>query len=61
MTLKWVMDVIKKFNIDSKQVIFMSYDLRSDETYRLLLKEFPKFREYLLSVIGMDTYCFKRH
>jgi len=61
MTLNWVMDVIKKFNIDSKQVIFMSYDLRSDETYRLLLKEFPKFREYPLSVIGMDTYCFERH
>jgi len=39
----------------------MSYDLRSDETYRLLLKEFPKFREYPLSVIGMDTYCFERH
>ena len=61
MTLNWVMDVIKKFNIDSKQVIFMSYDLRSDETYRLLLKEFPKFREYPLSVIGMNTYCFERH
>jgi hypothetical protein len=61
MTLNWAMDVIKKFKIDFKQVIFMSYDLRSDETYRLLLKEFPKFREYPLSVIGMDTYCFERH
>jgi len=61
MTLNWAVDVIKKFKIDSKQVIFMSYDLRSDETYRLLLKEFPKFREYPLSVIGMDTYCFERH
>ena len=37
MTLNWVMDLIKKFNIDSKQVIFMSYDLRSNDTYRLLL------------------------
>ena len=61
MTLNWAMDVIKKFKIDFKQVIFMSYDLRSDETYRLLLKEFPKFREYPLSVIGMDTYCFEGH
>ena len=61
MTLNWAVDVIKKFKIDFKQVIFMSYDLRSDETYRLLLKEFPKFREYPLSVIGMDTYCFERH
>ncbi len=61
MTLNWVIGVIKKFKIDSKQVIFMSYELRSDETYKLLLKEFPKFREYPLSVIGMDTYCFEPH
>ena len=59
MTLNWAMDVIQKFKINSKQVIFMSYDLRSDETYKLLLKEFPKFRKYPLSVIGMDTYCFE--
>jgi len=61
MTLEWVIDLIKKFNINSKQVIFMSYELRSDETYKLLLDEFPKFREYPLSVIGMDTYCFEPH
>jgi hypothetical protein len=61
MTLNWAVDVIKDFKIDSKQVIFMSYDLRSDETYKLLLKEFSKFRKYPLSVIGMDTYCFESH
>jgi hypothetical protein len=61
MTLDWVVELIKKFNLDSKQIIFMSYDLRSDETYKLLLEEFPEFREYLLSVIGMDTYCFESH
>ena len=59
MTLNWTMDVIKKFKIDSKQVIFMSYDLRSDETYRLLLEEFSEFREYPINVIGIDTYCFE--
>jgi|TARA_R100001594_G_scaffold131621_2_gene171393 3-methyladenine DNA glycosylase Tag len=61
MTLDWAMDVIKDFKINSTQVIFMSYDLRSDETYKLLLKEFSKFRKYPLSVIGMDTYCFESH
>ncbi len=61
MTLDWAMDVIRDFQINSKQVIFMSYDLRSDETYKLLLKEFSKFRKYPLSVIGMDTYCFEPH
>jgi hypothetical protein len=61
MTLNWAMDIIKKFKIDSNQVIFMSYELRSDETYKLLLNEFPKFRKYPLSVIGMDTYIFEPH
>ena len=59
MTLDWVMSLIKKFNLDSKQVIFMSYELRSDETYKLLLNEFPKFREYPINVIAMDTYVFE--
>jgi hypothetical protein len=61
MTLEWVIDLIEKFNINSKQVIFMSYELRSEETYKLLLEEFPKFRKYPLNVIGMDTYCFEPH
>jgi len=59
MTLDWVVDLIKKFNLDSKQVIFMSYELRSDETYKLLLNEFPKFRQYPINVIAMDTYVFE--
>ena len=45
MTLNWAVDVIKKFKIDSKQVIFMSYDLRSEFTYLLLLDEFSYFRD----------------
>jgi hypothetical protein len=61
MTLNWAIDVIKEFKIDSKQVIFMSYDLRSDETYKLLLNEFLKFREYPINVIAMDTYLFEPH
>ena len=61
MTLDWVVSLIKKFNLDSKQVIFMSYELRSDETYKLLLNEFPKFREYPINVIAMDTYIFEPH
>ena len=61
MTLDWVVSLIKKFNLDSKQVIFMSYELRSDETYKLLLNEFPKFREYPINVIAMDTYIFDPH
>ena len=61
MTLNWALGVIKKFKIDSKQVIFVSYDLRSDETYRLLLEEFSEFREYPISVIGIDTYCFENN
>ena len=61
MTLNWAIDVIKEFKIDSKQVIFMSYDLRSDETYKLLLNEFPKFRQYPTNVIAMDTYIFEPH
>lgn len=61
MTLDWAVDMIRGWEINSKQVIFLSYDLRSDETYKLLLKEFPKFRKYPLSVIGTDTYCFERH
>jgi len=61
MTLEWAIDMIKKWNLDSKQVIFMSYELRSDETYKLLLNEFPKFREYPINVIAMDTYIFEPH
>ena len=61
MTLNWALGVIKKFKIDSKQVIFVSYDLRSDETYRLLLEEFSEFREYPINVIGIDTYCFEHN
>ena len=61
MTLNWVMDLIKKFNIDSKQVIFMSYDLRSNDTYRLLLEETIESRRHPIKVIGMDTYLFERH
>jgi len=61
MTLDWAIDLIKKFNINSNQVIFMSYDLRSDETYKLLLDEFSEFREYPISVIGIDTYCFENN
>ena len=59
MTLDWVVSLIKKFNLDSKQVIFMSYELRSDETYKLLLNEFPKFKQYPINVIAMDTYVFE--
>jgi len=58
-TLNWVMGLIKEWNLNSKQVIFMSYELRSDETYKLLLDEFPKFRQYPINVIGMDTYVFE--
>ena len=61
MTLEWVIDLIKEWNLNSKQVIFMSYELRSDETYKLLLDEFPKFRQYPINVIGMDTYIFEPH
>jgi len=61
MTLDLTVNLIKKFNLDSKQVIFMSYELRSDETYKLLLDEFPKFRQYPINVIGMDTYVFEPH
>ena len=61
MTLNWAVDVIKKFKIDSKQVIFMSYDLRSEFTYLLLLDEFSYFRDYPLGVIGVDTYLFEPH
>ena len=59
MTLNSCIDTIKKLNIDSRQVTFMSYDLRSSETYKLLLKEFSKFRNYPINVIGMDTYLFE--
>lgn len=61
MTLGLVMNLIKQWNLNSKQVIFMSYDLRSDETYKLLLNEFLKFREYPINVIAMDTYLFEPH
>jgi|TARA_Y100000310_G_scaffold8830_1_gene9351 hypothetical protein len=61
MTLDWTVDLIKKFNLDSKQVIFMSYELRSDETYKLLLDEFPKLRQCPINVIAMDTYIFEPH
>jgi len=61
MTLDWTVDLIKKFNLDSKQVIFMSYELRSDETYKLLLNEFPKFKQYPINVIAIDTYIFEPH
>lgn len=59
MTLKSVINFIQQNNIDSKQTVFMSYDLRSEETYKLLLDEYPIFRQYPLKVIGMDTYCFE--
>jgi len=61
MTLELVMGLIKEWNLNSKQVIFLSYELRSDETYKLLLDEFPKFRQYPINVIGMDTYIFEPH
>ena len=59
MTLEWVMELIKKFNVDSKQIIFLSYDLRSNETYELLLEESTVFRKNPIKVIGMDTYLFE--
>ena len=59
MTLEYVIDLIKKWNLNSKQVIFVSYDLRSDETYRLLLEEFPEFRLNPIGVASLDTYVFE--
>jgi len=61
MTLDLAVNLIKKWNLDSKQVIFMSYDLRSEFTYLLLLDEFSYFRDYPLGVIGVDTYLFEPH
>jgi len=61
MTLEWVMNLIKEWNLNSKQIIFLSYDLRSNETYRLLLDDSTLFRRYPISVIGMDTYLFESH
>ena len=59
MTLEYVIDLIKKWNLNSKQVIFVSYDLRSDGTYRLLLEEFPEFRLNPIGVASLDTYVFE--
>jgi len=55
----WVIEYINKFNLDSKQVILVTSNLRGSETYKLLLEEFPSFKKYPMKHVGIDSFHYE--
>ncbi len=54
-----VIEYINKFNLDSKQVILVTANLRGNETYKLLLEEFPSFKKYPMKHVGINSFYFE--